>query len=63
MTEDQNQVGSAQVELRGAFVETALTNDQVVLAIAEEKRLGIRDGECVFLEHPLARVQAQPKNL
>ena len=50
MIEDQNHVGSAQVELRGAFVETALTNEQVAQAVAEELRLGIGDGECAFLE-------------
>ena len=49
MSEDQNRVGGAEVELRGAFVETALTNDQVARAVAEEVRLGIGDGECAFL--------------
>ena len=47
--EDKNQVGGAQVELRGAFVETAFTSDQVARAIAEEVQLGSGDGECAFL--------------
>ena len=49
MTEDKNQMGSAQVELRGVFVETAFSNDQVARAIAEEVQLGTGDGECAFL--------------
>lgn len=36
-------------ELRGSFVETALTTDEVQRAIAEEARLGMADIECTFL--------------
>lgn len=35
--------------LAGMFVETALTNEQVDQANAEEERLGLQDGRCAFL--------------
>lgn len=41
-----------QKRLVGVFVETAFTNEQVERAIAEEERLGIRDGHCAFLGEP-----------
>ena len=50
MVDEKNQKMSEQDEHAGAFVEIALTNIQVSQAIAEEVRLGIRDGNCAFLE-------------
>jgi len=48
MVDGKNQKISEQDVLAGAFVEIALTNEQVMEAISEEERLGIREGACDF---------------
>ena len=50
MIEDRNQESNKQQAIAGAFVETAFTNNQVELAIAEEEWLEIRDADCSFLQ-------------
>ncbi len=49
MADDKNQKISGQDVLVGTFVDIALTNEQVDQAVEEEARLGIRDGDCAFL--------------
>lgn len=36
-------------KLKGTFVETAFTADEVERAVAEEKRRGIQDAPCAFV--------------
>lgn len=49
MIKDKSLMDGSQSELRGVFVETAFTNDQVARANADEMRVATDIAECAFL--------------
>ena len=54
--ENQCSTGLAALDVfRGAFIESALTNEQVSLAVAEEAR-AVVGGECAFLGREVGEI-------